>query len=630
MSPFTIENIFPLTAMQQGMLFHGQLSEDAFLYAEQSSCFINGPLNLDAFKTAWQFVVERHSALRTLYVLDDEEALQLVTKGQPLNWQELDWQLRAESLWRQDLEQLRSDDLCQGFDMAKETPLRLTIVKLTAERHYFIWRYHHVMHDGWSIPLVFSDVQAAYFSISQGRRPFLPPVAKYTDYIQWLSAQDTDKAQQFWQTYLAGFTQANTLGCESSASDLHHSRSMLLDVDAAKVERVARQLGVTQNSLFQLAWSILIYRLSGQSDVVFGATTSGRPATLANVEKMVGLFINSLPVRVNLHQGGSVAQALNQLMKEQLQARSFEFYPLMAIQKSSELAPGSQLFDSLLVFENYLDESTLNQPGSTIALAHFETFGRNNFPLSLLVIPGPQIGVKLSYQEGRFSGSLIDALPEYLAQILAMLLDNPAMPLSQVRICSDKDLALYGNTVTPSRGTLVSMFAKQADLNPIKTAIYDSAGSIDYQSLQTMADDIAARLITKGIAPGDRVALHMAKGRALVASMLAVMKMGGCYIGLPLTTSQQRLEKVCQHARVTMLLSEEENSSLPQHLGFAALMALPPAEKVPQDQSSGEGLAYIAYTSGSTGEPKGIMASHQSVANYLNFIAMEYHIGSDD
>lgn len=630
MSDFTIEDIYPLTPMQQGMLFHGQLSDDTLLYAEQSSCYIHGPLLLDAFKAAWALVVERHTPLCTLYVLDDEEALQLVTRGGELNWQQLDWQDKPKAQWSQALEALKQQDLAQGFDLEQEPPLRLTIVKLSSECHYFIWRYHHVVHDGWSIPLVFTDVQMAYHSLSQGIRPFLPPVTPYANYIQWLQQQDAEQAGQFWQQYLSGFKQTNSLGHTNNNKAKSNSRYIELALSTKRIETAAGQLGVTQNTLFQLAWALLIAQLSGDKDIVFGATTSGRPPQLAGVDKMVGLFINSLPVRVNLSQNLTVSQMLKQLMSEQLAAREHEYYPLMDIQKNSDIAPGSPLFESLLVFENYLDESSINQPGSTIDLAEFEMFGRNNFPLSLIVIPGQQIQLKISYHTNRFDDGLIDAIAHYLGDLLEQIIDNPDKPVQHISLTVDKPVILKGEDQATSQSTLVAMFADAANNNPQQTAIVDQNGVISYQSLAQMADHIAQQLQQQGVKAGDKVGLYMTRGRELITAMLAVMKTGAAYIGIPSTTSTQRVDKILAHSQAIMVLTDNGEFEHNKKVLLSQLVANKNDEISLVDDALPGSVAYIAYTSGSTGEPKGIMTTQSSVVNYLSYIQNEYQLTIDD
>lgn len=641
MSEFTIEDIYPLTPMQQGMLFHGQLSEDALLYAEQISCLINGDLQADCFRQAWEYVVARYSCLRTIYVLDDEDALQLVTRNFPLCWHQLDWQDVPDTELDNKLAGLKLQDLQRPFALAHEPPLRLTLVKLAAQRCFFIWRYHHVVHDGWSIPLVFNDVQLAYHALTQGKKPLLAPVPAYAKYMEWLAERDHEQAAQFWQQYLSGFEQANQ--CYQPIAGPHEARSCLatLLVDYQQLNTAAQHLAVTPNCFFQLAWAILLSQLSGDQDIVFGATTSGRPPELPGVDTMVGLFINSLPVRVKLAQPLTVAQMLRQLMKEQLQARQYEFFPLAEIQQNSMIAAGSTLFDTLLVFENYPDESSLNHQGMAIQLESFEMFGRNDFPLSLIVIPGPQIQLKISYQTPLISEHLITLLPEYLTTVLAALISRPDALLHEIRIAPKQLSWLRGAEVARAPQTVVAMFSETVANYADKPALIDPEGTLTYQQLQSLVDRLAMQLRTFGVGPGSLVGLHLARGRGLVAAMLAVMKLGAAYIGLPLSTPVGRMSAMLHHAKASTLLTEmplaADDVAEPLLILHSVLLfatEFPGANSdvagLPVDQSNAAGLAYIAYTSGSTGEPKGIMASHGSVANYLHFIVGQYQLQCSD
>lgn len=641
MSEFTIEDIYPLTPMQQGMLFHGQLSDDALLYAEQISCFINGDLKFDYFRQAWEHIIARYSCLRTLYVLDDEDALQLVTRGFPISWLQLDWQDVPAAQLENKLVELKLQDLQQTFDLSSEPPLRLTLVKVAPERCFFIWRYHHVVHDGWSIPLVFNDVQLAYHALVQGQRPLLAPVTSYAKYMEWLAERDQKQAAQFWQEYLTGFEQANQ--CYQPLPGPHETRSCLvtLPVNQQDLSAAAQHLAVTPNCFFQLAWAILLSQLSGDKDIVFGATTSGRPPELPGVDTVVGLFINSLPVRVKLAQPLTVAQMLRQLMKEQLQARQYEFFPLADIQQNSSIAAGSALFNTLLVFENYPDESSLNHQGADIQLDHFEMFGRNDFPLSLIVIPGRQMQLKISYQVPLINQQLITLLPEYLTGLLTALIDKPDAPLHHIRVVPAQMAWLKGTQVDEPTQTVVAMFTGVVGKFADRPALIDPQGQLTYQQLHSLVDELAMRLIAYGVQAGSLVGLHLPRGRQLVAAMLAVMKLGAAYIGLPLNTPVGRINAMLRHAKASTLLTDmpanhndfdDQLCILPSALLFAQELQSINSDcgLLLPDQSDPAAVAYIAYTSGSTGEPKGIMASHRSVANYLRFIVSQYQLNHTD
>lgn len=635
MNQFRIVDIYPLTPMQQGILFHNQLSDDRQLYAEQITCHLTGELQQEAFKQAWSLVVERHSALRTLYILDDEEALQLVTRDMPLNWHVLDWQHMNSEEQQLALEELKENDLSLGFTFAEEVPLRLTLVRLDYNEHFFIWRYHHVVHDGWSIPLIFGEVQRAYFALSKGGSPNLGTIPDFAGYMQFLEAQDRSRAEQFWQQYLADFTQPNSVALGFGSHNEHHSKRVVLDIAPEQINAVARKLGVTQNSFFQLAWALLIGALSGDADVVFGATSSGRPPELDEVDRMVGLFINSLPVRVKLDQPVSVAGALKQLLQEQAVARQFEYLSLTEMQKCSDLEKGANFFDTLLVFENYPDDSTFNKPEADITVSGFSMFGRNNFPLSLIVIPGNQIELKISYQSPLLSHQFIEQLPLYLVSLLKQMLSNPDKRLQDIGIKSDIVGCLHGASVVNSADTLPALFAQRCQENPDSPALLDAGGGLTYSELERLADTIATALLERGVSRGGRVAICAPKDRYLVAAMLATMKLGASYIGMPVGTKGPQIQMLLDSCQPTLLLVNGDAAAvagLSTESTVHIKDCLNARASVPNaaiNARSGD-IAYVAYTSGSTGEPKGIMAPHQAVVNYLSYIAGEYQLQSGD
>ena len=356
-----IEAIYPLSPMQQGMLFHTLYAPGSEMYFERTQYVFHGDLNVSALQQAWQQVVEWHPIFRTLLVWKDvDKPLQVVRRQVPLPWLELDWRELPEAQQQEHLNDLLHADRAQGFELSRAPLMRLTLMRLAQQHYHLIWSHHHLLLDGWSLPLVLHDVQSSYLAACRGELCPQPARRPYRDYIAWLQQQDLAQAEIFWRTTLRGFREPTPLAVErpahaaaAPADDYAEQEIRLPARTTAALQVLARQQQLTLNTLVQGAWALLLARYSGRQEVLFGATVSGRPAGLPGVEQMIGLFINTLPVRVQADGGAPLVSWLQHLQERQLARSEHEHTPLPDIQRWSEVPAGSPLFETLYVFENY-------------------------------------------------------------------------------------------------------------------------------------------------------------------------------------------------------------------------------------------------------------------------------------
>lgn len=366
MSSKNIEAAYPLAPMQQGMLFHTIYAPESGMYFEQLLYTVEQKLDVSAFLRAWQRVVDRHPILRTAFVWDNiEKPVQVVGKSVHLPHEEYDWRGLSKQEQQEKLEALLQADLLQGFKLSKAPLMRLFLLQLEEQVYPVVWSFHHLLLDGWSLSLVLKEVFAFYQAFRQGRDLHLESSRPYRDYIAWLQQQDLAAAETFWRKVLAGVRTPTPLGVDKVVTNnpeemiKYDDQQIHLSTTATTaLTSFARQHQLTVNTVVQGTWAILLSRYSGLEDVVFGTTVSGRPATLAGVESMVGLFINTLPVRVQVSPQADVLSILKQLQAHLLEMRSFEYSPLVQVQGWSEVPRGVPLFDSLVVFENYLVDAS--------------------------------------------------------------------------------------------------------------------------------------------------------------------------------------------------------------------------------------------------------------------------------
>ncbi|MFL6255272.1 MAG: condensation domain-containing protein, partial [Pyrinomonadaceae bacterium] len=341
-----VEDVYPLSPMQQGMLFHTLYAPGSGAYVVHISCTMLGALDIPAFKRAWQTVLQRHPILRSAFLWERlDSPLQVVRQQVELNWNEQDWRELSPATQKERLDAYLWDEHLRGFDLSKAPLLHLTLFRLADDTYQFIWHYSHLLLDGWSVHLVFHDLFTLYQAYAQGRELKLPRPRPYRDYIGWLQRQELSKAEEFWRRTLKGFTTPTPLSFEGAGGGDAHAaggatydeiRTALSASATARLQSLARSHKLTLNTFVQGAWALLLSRYSGEDDLVFGVTVTGRPVSLSGVETMVGLLINTLPMRVRVSETEPLIPWLQKLQEHQFEVRQYEYSALIDVQGWSE------------------------------------------------------------------------------------------------------------------------------------------------------------------------------------------------------------------------------------------------------------------------------------------------------
>lgn len=423
---YEIDNLYPATSMQQGMLYHSML--DAGAYVSQIYPTFTGVLSTDHFRQAWQLVVDRYDILRTVFVGEGEQLHQLVVKTAQVPWFEEDLRSLSEDQQAQRFEEARQQDKASGFDPTQAPMLRIRVFKLADNRFKVLWSSHHMLLDGWSTPLVYRDVMAAYQALLSGDSIRLPAVVPYSNYISWLQAQDREAAADYWKKHLSDLHRSTPLVLDRMPGDRkqgHQSRSIQLSKDASdKLQAFAKRSQTTVNTLTQLAWGLLLHRYSGEKTVAFGATISGRPAAVPDVESMVGLFINTIPVKISFEQT-EVSQLLSTLQRSFQDSNDFGYLPLAEVQSYSAVAHGMPLFDSLIAFENFpIDAATGTTADASdrgLAMDGLGADEQTNYKLTLVATMQEVLTISCRYRGEDFSELAVERMLEQLVFFLAQL-----------------------------------------------------------------------------------------------------------------------------------------------------------------------------------------------------------------
>ena len=645
-----IEAIYPLSPMQEGMLFHSLVEDRTGAYFEQYCCTYQGDFDIALFQKAWVLVIERHAVLRTLVMWEREDkALQVVRKQVSPAWEVVDWRGQAQDQISVLLENFLQADRARGFDLTKAPLARFALFQLSDNTWRFVWSFHHMLLDGWSVPLILNEVYAFYQACLNGETISLTRPRPYRDYITWLKNQDLAKAEVFWKERLRGFaspTQIPVTAGSGQSTDRKIEYRILADflpeATTTTLKALARDQKITLNTIAQGAWSLLLSRYSGKDDVVFGSTVSGRPAELNGVEEMIGIFINTLPVRIQTPGTSTITAWLKNIQTQQIDLRDFEYSPLYLVQQWSEVPRGQPLFESIVLFENYpVVKST--ESDRRFRIQNVDVREDTDYPLTIGVEPADQIKLQVTYDSSRYTDDSMHRMLGHFKSVLECIARDPQQCLSEIDILTKQErqqlLQEWNQTshTLPEGQCIHHLFERHAALTPNATAVVFNDISLTYIEVDRRANQLAHYLQEQNIGPGVLVGLCLDRSAEMVVAMLAILKAGGAYLPLDPEFPVERLAFIINDANAHLVLTETHlkdrlPSASQQHVYMEALWSKISGYKTdpPTSQIRPDNLAYVIYTSGSTGKPKGVEVLHRAVVNFLSSMAREPGIDRDD
>ncbi|WP_414565760.1 MULTISPECIES: amino acid adenylation domain-containing protein [unclassified Anabaena] len=442
-SKFALADIYCLSPLQQGLLFHSLYAPNSRMYFQQKIFTLQGKLHIQALQQAWQQVVNRHPSLRTIFIWQDlAEPLQVVLQQTEISWQIQNWCHLPSWEQEQLLSAYLQADLHQSFSLDQTPPMRLALIQTATDTHQLIWTHHHLILDGWCNSIILKEVFTFYEALCEGHNLDLKTSHPYRDYIAWLKKQDWREAETFWRRLLRGLHSPTQLGVESGSLPNHEQgysqEQIYLSAEVTStLQFFARQHHLTLNTLIQGAWALLLSRYSGEEDVVFGITVSGRPAELPGVEAMVGLLINTLPMRVQVSPHVSLLSWLQQLQQQQTQMLQYQHSSLVQIQEWSEIPRGTPLFNSFITFENYPIDVSLKEQSGRLKMLDVRFFFETNYQLSLTVEPGSELLMRIDYFPKKFDAATICRILKQLQSVLENIPVNAGYPLSHISLTTD-------------------------------------------------------------------------------------------------------------------------------------------------------------------------------------------------
>jgi amino acid adenylation domain-containing protein/non-ribosomal peptide synthase protein (TIGR01720 family) len=645
MRPENIESIYELSPTQQGLLFHSLYSPQSGMYAGQFT-FTFTDLDVAAFEQAWQRVMERHETFRTSFYWEEtDKPLQVVARRVHLPFAHEDWRGSAPEEQESRLRQFLDRDRARDFDLARAPLMRLMLIRLGETAYEFIWTHHHLLLDGWSVGLVLKEVFSLYSARRSGAEPVPAQPRPFRDYVLWLRRQDAGRAERYWRARLSGLTRPTPLpGASASASPgassvRYEERRVSLGAELSGALRAAaRQHHLTLSTVTAGAWALLLARYGGVKDVLYGAVVSGRPAELAGAEEMVGLFINTLPVRVTVDEEAGIWEWLRRLQDEQAEMREYEYSPLVEVQRWSDVPPSTPLFETIVAFENYPVDSSLRKEAQALQVSMARSTEKANYPLAVVLIPKSEIIIKLSYDDSRYDGEAVGRLLEHYETLLRELAEEPGREVRSLSLLGAQERQRLlkewsgARTDYPSHLCIHQLFEEQARQTPDSVAVVFGDEALTYAQLNARANQLAHHLRDAGVGPEVRVGVCLERSNEMIPALLAVLKAGGTYLPLDPSAPRGWLLGLLADAGSPLVLTHTRHleslsgfsgrvvalEGLREELGGRSRDDLP-------NMTTADNLAYVMYTSGSTGRPKGVSAIHRAVVrlvkktNYADF-----------
>ncbi|MBJ8050289.1 amino acid adenylation domain-containing protein, partial [Bacillus cereus group sp. N18] len=643
-----IVDIYQLSPLQEGMLFHTLYDtneENYSPYINQVVFLLAGELDIEVFEKSWNYMVNRYEIFRSAFVWEEvEEPLQAVLQTVPLKIKKENWTELTKVEQEKKLNAFLIADRKEGFCFDDPPLMRVTVIEEDDKKFRVIWTHHHLLLDGWSGSVVLDELFTIYQKMIDRKDIELPKPPPYSKYIDWIRRQDKNQAENFWREELRGFTSPTLLGMKqkNKKENIGYGESVyLISEEQTQILQVwARNNQLTLNTVFQGAWAYLLSKYSGEKDVLFGAISSGRPTELVGVEKMVGLFINTLPARIHVPEKSKVVDWLQQLQKKELQRRKYEYTSLTNIQGWSEIPQGIPLFQTLYAFENYPVKDTSLDMELEILEHHVEE--QVNYPLSLVILPGNQVGVKLMYDRSRFGEETIQRIQDHFLKVLFQMTAVPDQTLSEVTYLSEieeKQLLEEWNNTTiqyPKECSVQELFEQKAVCTPEAVAAVYNNQQITYKELNERANQLAHYLRKQGVEREMMVGICIERSLEMIVGLLGILKAGGAYVPLDPTYPEQRLKYISQDSGVNIVITKEDPKEwLPEGIESICLdrdRELISQESIynPEIEVEPENLAYVIYTSGSTGNPKGVMVEHRSLLNLVFWHQDVYKITEQD
>lgn len=637
-----VENVMALTPVQEGMLFHYLKIPESQEYFEQLILNISGGIDFNVFEATWQFVVEANEMLRTLFRWEKlERPIQIVLKNKRPDITFHDASDVNTDLKEKMIEDIKRRDRDRMFDL-REVPFRVTLCKIREANYMMIITNHHIILDGWSTGIILKEFFLTYNTLATGKRIVKPTKTSFKEYIKYIQNQDKGKEKSYWKEYLKNyepksFTIKNSI--KDTGSIEHYNLEICKDF-SHEIKNFTKEHKVTLSDLFYTVWGILLGRYSNCDDVVFGTTVSGRNVKIKGIEDVVGLFINTVPLRVKPNEKDSFLELLKRINRQVQERREYEKTSLLDIREYSSIDNREKLFDSIIVVENYpLDEKILSENNS-LKVNSYSIQEETNYGLVLGIEVRNKIRINLTSKQNLFDRERSKSCIEHFYVILREIINNPFKLVKEIGIVSEDEnnKLIYGfndtDIIYPNSKMIHELFEEQVERTPDNIALIYENKRLTYRELNEKSNRLSRTLRKKGVKSESLIGIMIERSLEMIIGIIGILKSGGAYIPIDPDYPRDRIEYMLEDSRADILLTKTELSQGLDYRGEVidieeASLYLEDKENIERVNKSSD-LAYIIYTSGSTGKPKGVLIEHKAIVNTLSWRTKYYEFSEED
>ncbi|MCX8130380.1 MAG: amino acid adenylation domain-containing protein [Clostridia bacterium] len=644
-----VEDILALTPLQEGMLFHYLNEPESEQYFEQLSLRLTGDISMERVKKAWNFVVETNEMLRTVFRWEAmEKPVQIVLKKQEIPFIEYDLREFESEDRRKAIDEIRAKDRKEKIRIDVCT-FRIKMCRLDEHEYEMIISNHHIIYDGWSTGIILKEFLSAYKDFANFNEPIKQVKTKYKEFIRWYQRQDKEGQRDYWTKYMAGFEAKTQLPSysinkeriSSPGNFTHTLQSELTN----EIRAFVRENQLTVANLLYCAWGILLQRYSNTGDVVFGTTVSGRTPHIRGIEEMIGLFINTIPLRVTEVDDEDILSFLKRIGSMLKEREEFEYTPLTDIKSYSKSSSREGLFDSIIVLSNYPLDEMLGKKDNIMSIDAYTMFEMTNFDLTVGVTVFDDISIKFIYNTGVFEDETVNKLAGHFINILSDMVRSSRKKLTEIEMLSEEEKGiLFGfnntNANYPKDRTVHQLFEEQVEKTPGSIALVFEDSVLTYSELNTKANKLAALLRKKGVRPGTLVGIMMERSPEMIIGILGILKAGGAYLPVDPNYPMNRIQLMLEDSKPPIILVKEgferkaafdemQNCDVIMLDSICSIAADETVEN-PLNITGQDDMIYQIYTSGSTGNPKGAMIKSHSFVNLLNWFTKEFGISERD
>ncbi|QSW21547.1 amino acid adenylation domain-containing protein (plasmid) [Clostridium gasigenes] len=641
---YKIKNIYNLTPMQEGMLFHALIDEKATAYFEQTSYIIEGNLDIGAMNNAFNMLIEKYDVLRTVIAhrsLEKPRQVVLEKREVKVYYEDISNKSNIEIY----IKAFEEKDRNKTFNLSEDVLMRLSILKIKDSEYKVLWSTHHILTDGWSAWILMKDFFEIYSCIVKNEEYKNKETSQYVDYINWLEKQSDKKAKSYWKNYLENYDTKIKLPTSIRSSINEYKvkeKELIIDVKTtSKLKKLGQDTQSTINIIIQSIWGTLLQKYNNTTDSVFGTVVSGRDADIDGIENMVGLFINTIPVRVSCEKDITFKEMIKELQEKYLESSQYSYYPLSEIQSLSEVK--GDLITSKIAFQNYYVDDKLKsldyEEELGFKIKDVDSYEETNYDLNLKVVPGESLNLKIAYNANAFNEEDIDRIKDNFNNVILEVIKNNEIKISQIEVISEEErnkiiCGFSGKKVTYNdEKTLQILLEESIQKSENKIAIEYNMEKITYKELNEKSNQVARMLRGKGIKQNSIVGLVLDTSIEMVVGMLGIIKAGAAYLPIDPKYPKDRIEYIIKDSKVENIFISNQDMKIDfdgEKIYIYSNEILNQSTENLEKINSIADMAYVIYTSGSTGNSKGVVINQSSLLNYYYSIIEKIEVMEND